>query len=352
MAYDAESDRIVLFGGLSGLGGTPTVFADTWAYDANAGEWTELTPVSGPPGRTTHAMAYDADSDRIVLFGGVGVSEGSFSELGDTWAYDWNDNTWTDMNPAPAPSPRLGHRMAYDAESDLIILLGGHVGSGPSASFLRDLWVYDLDANTWEDVTPSPLPTAANHNGLVYDNRSNRIVAFGGESASGLHDETWVYATPAGAWTRADPSAKPTPRYLHAMAYDEEADLIVVFGGTGGSVGGCETWAYDLEGDAWLDITAADSPSGRILHRMVYDGESDLIVLFGGLMSLSGGPNGETWTLDLGTVPSAPIEGCVGGALPTDPIFISAIVGIAASATLVAIWLWRRRRRRSSPPEH
>jgi len=41
-------------------------------------------PDRAPPGRTGHAMAYDADGGRIVVFGGNG-QEGV---LNDLWAFD------------------------------------------------------------------------------------------------------------------------------------------------------------------------------------------------------------------------------------------------------------------------
>lgn len=345
MVYHSKSDRSVLFGGFPGPGGAPTVFADTWAYNTNVNAWIDLAPEGGPPGRTSHAMEYDAQSDRVVLFGGVGVTDGAFVELNDTWAYDWDNNTWSDMNPPTAPSPRLGHRMAYDAGSDLIVLLGGHVGSGPSTAFLRNVWVYDLDANTWEDVTSEPLPAGANHHGMVYDVTSNRIVAFGGESAAGLHQETWIYETAAGTWTPTDPPSQPPPRWLHTMAYDEGSDRCIVFGGTGGSVGVSETWSYDLASDSWQDVSSEEGPSGRILSRMAYDRDSDLIVLFGGLGSLSGGPMGTTWTFDS----QVNVWTLVGGAEPPpgpDLVLVGVLAAIGAGVAAVALILFIRRRRR------
>jgi hypothetical protein len=35
-------------------------------------------------------------------------------------------NTWTNMNPSTHPGARSGHAMAYDSESDRVILFGGY----------------------------------------------------------------------------------------------------------------------------------------------------------------------------------------------------------------------------------
>ncbi|NIV12839.1 MAG: hypothetical protein GWN62_16630, partial [Aliifodinibius sp.] len=44
-----------------------------------------------------HAMAYDSNADKIVLFGGSDVNG---DEINDTWIYDPQTNTWTEMTPS------------------------------------------------------------------------------------------------------------------------------------------------------------------------------------------------------------------------------------------------------------
>ncbi|HLF06267.1 MAG TPA: kelch repeat-containing protein, partial [Thermoplasmata archaeon] len=66
-------------------------------------EWFEMLPAVAPQGRSTGAFAYDADSDRAVLFGGR--YPGS-QTLDYTWAYDYRANAWQNMSPALRPSGR------------------------------------------------------------------------------------------------------------------------------------------------------------------------------------------------------------------------------------------------------
>src|SRR5439155_478261 len=86
-------------------------------------EWTNMNPSVKPSAREFHAMAYDSRSDRIILFGGTQSLPPFDSD--ETWAYDFNTNTWTNMDPASKPSARDGHAMAYDTQSDRVILFGG-----------------------------------------------------------------------------------------------------------------------------------------------------------------------------------------------------------------------------------
>src|SRR5437016_4651897 len=168
MAYDSQSDRVVSFGGLAG----GRYGSDTWAYNFNTNTWTNMTPASNPPARSYHAMAYDSQSDRVILFGGSGMG----GSRDDTWAYDFDTNTWMQMNPVSKPSPRYAHAIAYDAQSDRVILFGGQSG----ISFVNDTWAYDLNTDTWTNMIPSAAPSARVYTGVTYDSQSDRVILFGG----------------------------------------------------------------------------------------------------------------------------------------------------------------------------
>ncbi len=134
MAYDAESSRIILFGGERG----PVQYEDTWAYDFNTNAWTDMTPAQRPAVQNYPEMAYDAGSDRVIQFGGAGGAE--------TWAYDFNTNAWTNMNPVEHPSGRWLHAMAYDEGSDRVVLFGGE---SETAVLSDETWAYDFNTDTW-----------------------------------------------------------------------------------------------------------------------------------------------------------------------------------------------------------
>ena len=309
VAYDAESDRIILYGG--NVGGP---LDDTWSYDLNRRTWTNLMPAIKPPALTTHAMAYDTGSDRVILFGGVKVVGGTFVEEAETWAYDYNTNAWTDMKPSVQPGPRHGHGMAYDEVSDRIIVMGGLIGSGSSAVPYQDTWAYNFTANEWAELTPAVNPRVAHH-ALAYDAESDRIVHFGGQvGATVLGDATWAYHY-NDTWTLMNPDPRPSPRWMHAMAYDGESDRTIMFGGGEAFLGQAsdQTWAYDLNTDSWTQMQPAMSPRASTGARMAYDSESDAVVLFGGVQN-------DTWAYDFNTNSWTPLTS------PSAP-FLSASAG-------------------------
>ena len=68
MAYDAASNQVVLFGGAVPAS-TGSALDDTWVW--NGTSWSQRILATRPPGRTQAAMAYDAATHKLVLFGGV-----------------------------------------------------------------------------------------------------------------------------------------------------------------------------------------------------------------------------------------------------------------------------------------
>ena len=180
-AYDRKSDRLIV---LDEAG-------KTWSYDVDANRWTDRSPQNAPPGRRYYAMAYDDASDRTILFGG--------KERADTWAYDFGTNTWTEMRPAKSPPGRTYHAMAYDPKSDRMILFGG---TGLSEKPFGDTWTYDYDANTWTELAPQPAPSARGWHAMAYDTASGTILLFGGGVDRGhFLADTWVFDPARRIWS-------------------------------------------------------------------------------------------------------------------------------------------------------
>jgi hypothetical protein len=211
MAYDAGSDRIIVFGGLAD---------GTWAYDPAADTWTRMQPATHPSARNYGAMAYDPVSDRVILFGGSGTDDRA---LGDTWAYDVDTDTWTELSPQGGPGVRQYTAMVYDPVGQRMILFGGLdavASQPPDATWaydsvfpewdhtLADTWAYDPAANTWTELAPASAPPARGWHDMAYELETGLIVLFGGGPARGsFTDETWLYDLVANAWSEWSPPA-------------------------------------------------------------------------------------------------------------------------------------------------
>ncbi len=102
-------------------------------------------------------MVYDAEDGYVVLFGGSFLNLTSFhtTYYNDTWALE--NGKWVNLTAAgPAPSPREGFEMAYDAEDGYVVLFGGHPGKGPNA--LNDTWTFS--SGIWTNITGVRSPPA------------------------------------------------------------------------------------------------------------------------------------------------------------------------------------------------
>jgi N-acetylneuraminic acid mutarotase len=297
MAYDTESDRVILFGGQTGIYTEQANYnGETWAYDVAANEWTQMEPPSGPTGRGAAELAYDAESDRVVLFGGGNKVAGW--DLADTWAYDYNTNTWTEM--ARGPIKHVGPRIAYDAESDRIILFGGYDMKG---FFYNDTWAYDFNSDTWTEMKPSTSPPGRNYQAMAYDAESDRVLTWGGLGLDGklLAPSVWAYDFNTNTWQEMKTGEGPHPEGADfpAMVYDAKADRTILYGGV---YQGDQTWAYDYNTNTWTKLEPSTVPGELSRHAMVYSTAADRVILFGGQV----GPTefkytAETWTYDLST---------------------------------------------------
>jgi N-acetylneuraminic acid mutarotase len=344
MAYDSESDRVVLFGG--GTTGFVTGFMDdTWTYDINANTWTDMNPGNRPSPRDGHAMAYDVESDRVILFGGRFPrleNESIVPSRPETWAYDANANTWTNMSPVIQPAAWYFVGMAYDDEADRMVLFGGCAGDSLyscSAVTRDETWIYDYNANSWTNLSPGTRPAARLIHRMAYDAESDRVVLFGGILGTRTLDvasDTWAYNLSANSWTEMNPKEAPSRGDVRGMAYDANADLIILFGGFESSYIS-DTWAYDFDSDTWIRTHSGRGPSPRAVPRLVYDTESDRIVLFGGGTGTGFDVAGsdETWAHQLVPPP------------PPPPLLFYIAIGVVAAAVVavVGISLTRRARR-------
>ena len=244
---------------------------------------------SGPAPRYFHALAYDAERNNTVLFGG-GNSFGALPQP-ETWV--WDGITWTQKFPANNPSKRYEHGLAYDSNRNVTVFFGGNTGSPAPNMDNNDTW--EWDGTNWTQRFPTNSPPVRSYLSLAYDSIRMRTVLFGGwqHPTTPLRD-TWEWD--GTNWTQASPSTSPPPRYQHALAYDSFRQVTVLFGGhDGGSVFLPDTWEWD--GTNWIQKYPANSPGPRRGHALAYDSARRVTVLFGGWAG--GNPRlSDTWEWD------------------------------------------------------
>jgi hypothetical protein len=138
--FDPTQNKTFLFGGI----GRPTTndritrYGDMWSFDGS--KWTELTALTAKPTvRYGAQVRFNPDSQKVVLFGGKDANE---IYLGDQW--EWNGSTWAKVNPTDPPSARMNGGLIFDAQSSKMLLFGGYAGL-----YFSELWQMG-DDNTWQ----------------------------------------------------------------------------------------------------------------------------------------------------------------------------------------------------------
>lgn len=271
MAYDAARSRVVLFGGLSLT--DPPVLNQTWIYDGSG--W-QIQPVASPPARFAAPLAYDGARQRCVVFGGM---DANYESLRDTWT--WNGQAWQ-SHGGTAPPERAYHAMAFDAARGEVVLFGGLHGD----SEFGDTWVWN--GATWTQRHPLFQPSPRSSAASAYDEARQVVVLHGGYLISGASlDETWIWN--GSVWTIV-PGPGPGARFSHSMTWDADRQVVVLHGGwdimyTRLS----DTWEFD--GQEWREITAQGSPTTGGDFGLTYDIARLRLVARG---SRDGGP-ASTW---------------------------------------------------------
>ena len=280
MVYDPVNDRIILFGG-SYYSNHYTFYGDTWSLEVGKATWTKLNNAGSPDARFNIGMAYDGDQKKIVLFGGFSAID----RVGDTWIYDTAANTWTAVTPQVSPSRRSDMGIAYDSGAKKVVIFGGY---GLGDRILDDTWTYDVEVNTWTQMAPEIHPTARYGGIMVYDSYTEKVLLFGGHMnqdgrSIGYDNEVWAYEYESDSWERIPTTNKPPARYWHDLSYDPERHRIILFGGSGGGGNDLgDTWIYSCEDSSWSRVTSAENPEMRSQPSMAYDTSTRMTVMFGG----------------------------------------------------------------------
>ena len=148
---------------------------------------------------------------------------------------------------------------------------------------------------------------------------NNRLILFGGFTGDAcvgvppLYNDVWVLTNADGTatcgWIQLSPSGTPpSPRAMHAAAYDPVNNRMIVFGGdlNVGNCYGCvnDTWvlsnANGIGGTpVWTQLSAGGSPPElRQAPRAVYDPNSNRLIVYGGnVNSCQSYNSGAVWVL-------------------------------------------------------
>ncbi|PYX45242.1 MAG: hypothetical protein DMG79_19670, partial [Acidobacteria bacterium] len=190
------------------------------------------------------------------------------------------------------------------------------VGAGTSRITATDGSIFSTATLTVNSAVSQPGwseegPLARLSHSTVYDSATQQMIVFGGQVPSGSNNlnDVWLATTsltPSATltWTVLQPTGtKPSARFGHIAAYDQNTNRMLLFGGGEGQPGPCanDTWVLDgANGKSaanWIELNpSGTAPSARVHHTGAYDSASNTLTVFGGNDCATGFFN-DVWVL-------------------------------------------------------
>jgi N-acetylneuraminic acid mutarotase len=240
----ALGDKIYLFGGTIGPGGSAPATSEVEVYDSVIDTWTHITNM---PEAITHPSSCTING-KIYIFGGAHRED--LYPLSTVYEYNPVNNTFDTL--APMPTARMN--TASCAVGEKIYVLGGQDSTGNASDAVEE---YDPLGDIWVPMTEMPSARAHLCAGVVNDT----IYAIGGaltpyQSTS----EVDAYDPATDTWTLVS-SMQEARTSLTAATLNGK---IYVIGGSysPGSAGLATIEEYDPKKDKWIYKT--DMPTERV----------------------------------------------------------------------------------------
>ena len=198
-------------------------------------------------------------------------------ECDGAWKLDLKTNMWTRIKADSAPPNFLDDAMAYSPEIKCLVYSGA----------AGQLWLLDVEKNTWRKAKNSPPRRTAMGRTVFYDAVRKRMVLAGGGQLDAWQkgkapEFREVYAFDPKEETVKRLADAPTALYSSHLAHDTRRDLffaVAVFN-KGEQPSGM--FAYDPKKDAWGEVKPANAipphKSWMGWMQLCYDSHRDCLI--------------------------------------------------------------------------
>ena len=193
---------------------------------------------------------------------------------------------WNLLSPANVPSPRSYLSMTYDGATHKVLLFGGFSAKG----YLNDTWLFDGTA--WKKVKTPVAPPVRTNARMAYDEVSHKVVLFGGYNGNSFLGDTWLWDGASLTWTEAHPLHSP-PAVTGPMLFTDQNGHVDKFGGFDGNFYDATFWQWN--GGTWKRLHPSTVPYARSIATVGFNPNLNQVVLFGGLAAVN---PVNTWTYD------------------------------------------------------
>eukprot|EP00918_Siedleckia_nematoides_P105677 GHVU01230763.1.p1 GENE.GHVU01230763.1~~GHVU01230763.1.p1 ORF type:complete len:618 (-),score=101.98 GHVU01230763.1:553-2406(-) len=242
-------DAFYVFGGSEG--GFKGISADVFRFDVAKQEWRVIaTGSSSPPARMSHGAV--VHEGKMYVFGGRNES----GQLNDLWAYDLETETWEEIwkDKAEGEGPKQRDGLKMSAYGTNLYIFGGYCDA--VGDCVNDIWKFDTTTQQWTEIKTTGVRPAGRTNFSSVDTKDEWVI-FGGRVSDEKDDDD-------------DPDDDPTKR---------PADKLIKEHGT------LEVFSFDFEKETWTClpvIQRISTPWAEVSHRngaaAVFDPETQTVI--------------------------------------------------------------------------
>lgn len=233
---------------------------------------------------------------KVVVVGGTAVLGGGLSR--NVWIYDAALQSWSKGQSAVTMHNAHG---AVAVGLNKLLVLGGDCTIGTSQACLSgSVEEYDINANTWTQKAPMPVPLHSASTTVLAD---GRILMAGGNNNTAASSAVQIYNPATNTWASGI-SPMIESRYYHAASLLGDGRVLVAGGNkvlTGnGSVGTPLKTAeiYNPATNAWTQI--APMSIERVVHTATALLDGRVLVIGGsGVGSTNSSANSVTATVEI-----------------------------------------------------
>ncbi|MBK9272693.1 MAG: T9SS type A sorting domain-containing protein [Saprospiraceae bacterium] len=224
--------------------------------------WTRMETMPRSAQARNHPVTFSLDGKGYVTTGNT-ITNSLF--LKDVWRYDPELNSWEELDTFPGLARGYAYGLAYEGKAYL------GFGINPEVGFLRDLWEFDPDSEQWTELPSCPCEPRAHpaflaHKGKLY-------LAAGGAQSGDLRD-FWEYDLKEKMWTQLD--TFPGPKRHHPFYFEIGEYVYVGFGHSGPNIYK-DMYRYDPANKLWSQVASLPA-QGRVAGtQFSYNGKGYLL---------------------------------------------------------------------------
>lgn len=251
---------MIVWGGWSGS----APLSDGGRYNPTTNSWSAISTSGAPSARAYHNAIWTGSE--MLVWGGSASATPGINILGDGWRYNPVSDSWSAMNTANAPSPRLYHTSIWTGSE--MVVWGGY---GAGANHLNDGGRYRPASNSWIGVAISGAPSIRYQHSAVWT--GTEMIIWGGSNLS----DGGRYNPSTDTWTpvAVNTTFEPTSRKQHSAVWT--GNVMIIYGGFRSSSPLNDGAIYDPVSNSWNTMETISAPLARYNHSAVWTGNEMLV---------------------------------------------------------------------------